>query len=72
MKMSFQMFTSLLWRKMHNEELHILYSFPNIIRQIKSRSEVCGMCGIHGREDECVQGFDGKARRKKTTWKTKV
>jgi hypothetical protein len=25
------------WRKLHNEELHILYSFPNIIRQIKSR-----------------------------------
>jgi hypothetical protein len=26
------------WRKLHNEELHILYSSPNIIRQIKSRS----------------------------------
>jgi hypothetical protein len=25
------------WRKLYNEELHILYSFPNIIRQIKSR-----------------------------------
>jgi hypothetical protein len=25
------------WRKMHNEELHILYSSPDIIRQIKSR-----------------------------------
>jgi hypothetical protein len=25
-------------RKLHNEELHILYSSPNIIRQIKSRS----------------------------------
>jgi hypothetical protein len=24
------------WRKLHNEELHILYSSPNIIRQIKS------------------------------------
>jgi hypothetical protein len=24
-------------RKLHNEELHILYSSPNIIRQIKSR-----------------------------------
>jgi hypothetical protein len=22
------------WRKLHSEELHILYSFPNIIRQI--------------------------------------
>jgi hypothetical protein len=25
------------WRKLHNEELHILYSSQNIIRQIKSR-----------------------------------
>jgi hypothetical protein len=25
------------WRKLHNEELHILYLSPNIIRQIKSR-----------------------------------
>jgi hypothetical protein len=25
------------WRKMHNEELHNLYPFPNIIRQMKSR-----------------------------------
>jgi hypothetical protein len=25
------------WRKLHSEELHILYSFPNIVRQIKSR-----------------------------------
>jgi hypothetical protein len=24
-------------RKLHNRELHILYSSPNIIRQIKSR-----------------------------------
>jgi hypothetical protein len=25
------------WRKLHNEELHNLYSFPSIIRVIKSR-----------------------------------
>jgi hypothetical protein len=25
------------WRKLHNEELHNLYSAPNIIRMIKSR-----------------------------------
>jgi hypothetical protein len=28
------------WRKFHNEELHVLYSPPNIISQIKSR-ECC-------------------------------
>jgi hypothetical protein len=25
------------WRKLHNEELHSLYSSPNIVRVIKSR-----------------------------------
>jgi hypothetical protein len=25
------------WKKLHNEELHELYSLPNIIRMIKSR-----------------------------------
>jgi hypothetical protein len=25
------------WRKLHNEELHNLYSSPNIIRMTKSR-----------------------------------
>jgi hypothetical protein len=25
------------WRKLHNEELHNLYSFPSIIRMIKSK-----------------------------------
>jgi hypothetical protein len=25
------------WRKLHNEELHNVYSWPNIIRMIKSR-----------------------------------
>jgi hypothetical protein len=25
------------WRKLHNEQLHILYTSPNIIRHIKSR-----------------------------------
>jgi hypothetical protein len=25
------------WRKLHNEELNILYSSPNIVRVIKSR-----------------------------------
>jgi hypothetical protein len=25
------------WRKLHNEELHKLYSLPNVIRMMKSR-----------------------------------
>jgi hypothetical protein len=59
------------WRKLHNEELHILYSSPNIIRQIKSR-RMRWAGHVAGMGEECVQGFDGKARRKETTWKNKV
>jgi hypothetical protein len=25
------------WRKLHNEDLNVLYSLPNIVRMIKSR-----------------------------------
>jgi hypothetical protein len=59
------------WRKLHNEELHNLYSSPDIIRQVKSRRmRWAGYVTRIG--EECVQGFDGKARRKETTWKTKA
>jgi hypothetical protein len=58
-------------KKLHNEELHTLYSSLNIIKQIKE-NEVGGTCGIHGRVEECIQGFDGKAIREETTWKTKA
>jgi hypothetical protein len=51
------------WRKFHNEELHILYSSPNIITQIKSRRmRWAGHVARMG--EEHLQGFDGKARRK--------
>jgi hypothetical protein len=59
------------WKKLHNEEFHNLYSSPNIIKQIKSmRMRWAGHMARMG--EECVQGFDGKARRKETTWKTKA
>jgi hypothetical protein len=55
---------------LHNKELHILYYFPNIIRQIKSR-RIRWAVHVTRVGEECVQGFDGKSRRKETTWKAK-
>jgi hypothetical protein len=58
------------WRKLHNEELHNLYSSPNIIRMITSRRMMDRACSTIGREVECIQDIGGKARRKETTRKT--
>jgi hypothetical protein len=35
-------------------------------------NEVGRTCGTHGIGQKSVQGFDGKARRKETTWNTKA
>jgi hypothetical protein len=48
------------WRKLHSEELHNLYSSPDIIRQVKE-NEVGGAHSTHGRGQKSVQGFGGKA-----------
>jgi hypothetical protein len=59
------------WRKLHSEKLLILYSSPNIIMHIKSRRmRWVGHMARMG--EECVQGFDGKTRRKETTCKAKA
>jgi hypothetical protein len=42
------------WRKLHSDELHRLYSSPNIIR-------VGGTCSMHGEGKRCFQGFDLEA-----------
>jgi hypothetical protein len=42
------------WRKLHNEELHNLYSSPSIIRMIKSRRMRWEGISTNGREEECI------------------
>jgi hypothetical protein len=55
------------WRKLHSGELRNLYSSPHTIRQIKSRRmRWAGHVARMG-ELKHVQGFGGKAQRKKTT-----
>jgi hypothetical protein len=56
------------WRKLYNEELHNLYSSPNIIRTIKSRRvrwarHVARM----GNKRNAYRISVGKVRRKETT-----
>jgi hypothetical protein len=55
------------WRKLHNEELHNLYSFPDIIRQVKSRRMWwAGHVARVGEKRKVYKVFGGNARRKKT------
>jgi hypothetical protein len=54
------------WRKLHNEELHILYSSPNIIRQIKSRRvRWAGHAARMREETNVYKALMGKPKRKR-------
>jgi hypothetical protein len=51
------------WRKMHNEELHNLYSSRNIEVE-NQEDELCGaVCSAHGGDKKSVH-FGSEARRK--------
>jgi hypothetical protein len=59
------------WRKLHNTELHNLYSSASIIRMIKTRRmRWAGHVARMGRRMRI--GYCGKARRKQTIGKTKT
>jgi hypothetical protein len=53
------------WRKLHNEELHDLYSSPNIIRKIKSRGiRWAGHMAHMGEKRKVYKVFVGKSKGK--------
>jgi hypothetical protein len=54
------------WRKLHNEELHSLYSFPDIIRQVKSRRmRWVGHVACIGEERKVYKVWVGKPEGKR-------
>ncbi|KAJ4427976.1 hypothetical protein ANN_23989 [Periplaneta americana] len=54
------------WRKLHNTELHALYSSPDIIRNIKSRSlRWAGYVSCMGESRNAYRMLVGRLRRKR-------
>jgi hypothetical protein len=54
------------WRKLHSEELHNLYSSPNIIRQIKARRmSWAGHVACMGEERKVCRVLVGKPEGKR-------
>jgi hypothetical protein len=49
------------WRKVHNEELHDLYSSPSIVRVIKARRMRWAGHVAHEGGEECIQHFGWEA-----------
>jgi hypothetical protein len=66
------------WRKLHNEELHDLYSSPSIVRVIKSKRMRWARHVARMGRKRSVQGFVGKPegkrplRRPKRRWKDNI
>jgi hypothetical protein len=61
------------WRKLHNEELHILYSSPNIIRQSKSSTmRWVGHVANMGEERKVYRVLVGKPEGKRPLRRPRV
>jgi hypothetical protein len=53
------------WRKLHNEELHTLYSSPNVVRVMKSRRmRWTGHVARMGRREACIGFWWGNPRER--------
>jgi hypothetical protein len=53
------------WRRLHNDELHALYSSPNIIRMVKLRiMRVVGHMACMGKRRRAYRGLTGNLRER--------
>jgi hypothetical protein len=60
------------WRKLHNEELHNMYSFSNIIRQIKTRRMTwAGHVARMGKDRKLYKVLVGKPEGKRSLGRPK-
>jgi hypothetical protein len=48
------------WRKLRNEELHNLYSSPNILRSQIMGDKTGGKCDTHSGEEKSIQVYGGE------------
>ena len=61
------------WRKLHNEELHDLYSSSNMVRVIKSRRmRWAGCVARMGERRGVCRILVGKTEKKDATWETQA
>jgi hypothetical protein len=56
------------WRKVHNEELHNLYSSPNIIRLIESKRMRCAGHVARMGEKGTLIGFRWESQKERDHW----
>jgi hypothetical protein len=52
------------WRNLHNEELHDLYSSPNIVRVIKTRRRWAGNVARMAMRETCIGFWWGNLRER--------